>query len=319
MGGYKPVDPQQSPRFSGIRTFMRLPHLTATEGVDFAVVGVPFDTGASYRVGARFAPEAIRSISVLLKPNNLVLKVSIFDHCSGVDYGDLPVVPGYIEESYRKIEEALFPLVDKGVNTILLGGDHSVTLPELRALARKHGPIALIHFDSHGDIWEKVFEKPYNHGTPFRRAVEEDLILVDHSIQVGMRGSAYTLDEVDAARSLGFEVVTAHEAHEIGILKLIERIRNRVGEAKVFVTFDIDFVDPAYAPGTGTIEVGGFTSGDALRLVRGLEGLDLIGIDVVEVLPAYDPTQITAYLAANVVFEYMSLLALAKKQASSEE
>ncbi len=298
---------------------MRLPHLTATEGVDFAVVGVPFDTGASYRVGARFAPEAIRSISVLLKPNNLVLKVSIFDHCSGVDYGDLPVVPGYIEESYRKIEEALFPLVDKGVNTILLGGDHSVTLPELRALARKHGPIALIHFDSHGDIWEKVFEKPYNHGTPFRRAVEEDLILVDHSIQVGMRGSAYTLDEVDAARSLGFEVVTAHEAHEIGILKLIERIRNRVGEAKVFVTFDIDFVDPAYAPGTGTIEVGGFTSGDALRLVRGLEGLDLIGIDVVEVLPAYDPTQITAYLAANVVFEYMSLLALAKKQASSEE
>ncbi|NIQ37176.1 MAG: agmatinase [Proteobacteria bacterium] len=319
MREYRPVDPQKSPRFSGIKTFMRLPHVTTTEGIDFAIIGVPFDTGASYRVGARFAPEAIRSISALLRPNNTVFNVSIFDHCSGVDYGDLPVVPGYIEESYKKIEKALFPLVDGGVNPILLGGDHSVTLPELRAVVRNHGPVALIHFDSHADIWEKVFEKPYNHGTPFRRAIEENLILVDHSIQVGMRGSAYTLDEIDVARSLGFEVVPAHEAHEIGIPKVIERIRNRVGEAKAFVTFDIDFVDPAYAPGTGTIEVGGFTSEEALRLVRGLAGLNMIGIDVVEVLPAFDPTQITAYLAANVVFEYMSLLALAKKRANSEE
>jgi agmatinase len=319
MREYKPVDPQKSPRFSGIKTFMRLPHVKTTEGIDFAIVGVPFDTGASYRVGARFAPEAIRSISALLRPNNTVLNVSIFDHCSGVDYGDLPVVPGYIEESYKRIEEALFPLIDRGVNPILLGGDHSVTLPELRAVAKKYGRVALIHFDSHADIWEEVFGQPYNHGTPFRRALEEDLIVAEQSIQIGMRGSAYTLDEIGVAKSLGFDVVTAHEAHEIGIPSLTQRIRDRVGEAKVFVTFDIDFVDPAYAPGTGTIEVGGFTSEETLRLVRGLAGLNLIGIDVVEVLPAYDPTQITAYLAANVVFEYMSLLALAKKQASSEE
>ncbi|MBW2059873.1 MAG: agmatinase [Deltaproteobacteria bacterium] len=315
MGEYRPVEAQESPRFSGIRTFMRLPHERKTEGVDFAVVGVPFDTGASYRVGARFAPEAIRSISVLLRPHNPVLGVSIFEHCSGVDYGDLPVVPGYIEDSYRKIAETLFPIVDAGVIPLLLGGDHSVTLPELRAVTGKHGPVALIHFDSHGDIWEEVFGRPYNHGTPFRRALEERLILADRSIQVGMRGSTYSLDEIERARSLGFEVVTTEEAREMGIKSLIERIHRRVQDAKTFVTFDIDFVDPAYAPGTGTIEVGGFTSGEALELVRGLQGLSLVACDVVEVLPAFDPSEITAYLAANIIFEFMSVIALARKRA----
>jgi len=313
MVKYKPVDPRKSPRFSGIRTFMRLPHVKTTEGIDFVIVGVPFDTGASYRVGARFGPEAIRSASVLLRHHNQVLDVSMFEYCSGVDYGDLPVIPGYIEDSYKKIEEALFPIVDKGVIPILLGGDHSVTLAELRAVAKKHGAVALIQFDSHTDTGKKRFGRKYGHGTPFRRAVERKLLLVDHSIQVGMRGSVYSKDSINEAKSLGFEVITSTESYEIGIDNLIQRIRERVGDAKVFVTFDIDFVDPAYAPGTGTPEVGGFTSREALQLIRGLKGLNFIGFDVVEVLPQYDPAGITAILAANIVYEFISLIAFNKK------
>ena len=318
MVKYRPVDPRESPRFAGIKTFMRLPHVTETEGVDVAIVGVPFDTGASYRVGARFGPEAIRSVSALLRHHNEVLDVSIFDHCSVVDYGDLPVNPGYIEDSYKMIEEGLLPILDGGVTPILLGGDHSVTLPELRAMAKRHGPVALIHFDSHTDTGDKRFGRKYTHGTPFRRAVEEELILVDHSIQAGMRGSVYSRDSLDDARKMGFDLVTSVEAQERGIDELIRRIRDRAGDAKAFVTFDIDFVDPAYAPGTGTPEVGGFTSSEALRVVRGLRDLDLVGFDLVEVLPQYDTSQITALLAANLVYEFISLIALRKKLESEE-
>ncbi len=310
---YRPVDPRESPRFAGIKTFMRLPHVTTTEGVDVAIVGVPFDTGASYRVGARFGPEAIRSVSALLRHHNEVLDVSIFDHCSVVDYGDLPVNPGYIEDSYKMIEEGLLPILDGGVTPIMLGGDHSVTLPELRAMAKTHGPVALIHFDSHTDTGDKRFGRRYTHGTPFRRAVEEGLILVDHSIQAGMRGSIYSRDSLDDARKMGFDLVTSVEAQEWGIDELIRRIRDRAGDAKAFVSFDIDFVDPAFAPGTGTPEVGGFTSREALRVVRGLRDLDLVGFDLVEVLPQYDLSQITALLAANIVYEFISLIALRKK------
>ena len=313
MVGYRPVDPRESPRFAGIKTFMRLPHVKTTEGVDVAVVGVPFDTGASYRVGARFGPEAIRNVSALLRHHNEVLDVSIFDHCSVVDYGDLPVNPGYIEDSYRMIEEGLLPVLEGGVTPIMLGGDHSVTLPELRAVAKRHGPVALIHLDSHSDTGDKRFGRRYTHGTPFRRAIEEELILVDHSIQAGMRGSIYSRDSLDDARKLGFDLVTSVEAQEQGIDELIRRIRERAGDAKAFVSFDIDFVDPAYAPGTGTPEVGGFTSSEALRVVRGLRGLDLVGFDLVEVLPQHDPSQITALLAANIVYEFISLIALRKK------
>ena len=307
------MDPRESPRFAGIKTFMRLPHVTTTEGVDVAVVGVPFDTGASYRVGARFGPEAIRSVSALLRHHNEVLDVSIFDHCSVVDYGDLPVNPGYIEDSYKMIEEGLLPILDGGVTPMMLGGDHSVTLPELRAMVKTNGPVALIHFDSHTDTGDKRFGRMYTHGTPFRRAIEEELILVDHSIQAGMRGSIYSRDSLDEARNMGFDLVTAVEAQEQGIDELVRRIRDRVGDAKAFVSFDIDFVDPAFAPGTGTPEVGGFTSSEALRVVRGLKGLNLIGFDLVEVLPQYDLSEITALLAANIVYEFISLIALRKK------
>ena len=316
MEGYRPVDPRESPRFSGIKTFMRLPHVKTTEGVDIAIVGVPFDTGASYRVGARFGPEAIRNVSALLRHHNEVLNVSIFEHCSVVDWGDLPVNPGYVEDSYQMIEDGLLPILEGGVTPILLGGDHSVTLPELRAMNKVHGPVALIQFDSHTDTGDKRFGRKYTHGTPFRRAVEEELLLVDHSIQVGMRGSIYSRDSLDDARKLGFEVVTSVEAQEQGMGEMIQRIVNRVGDERVFVTFDIDFVDPAFAPGTGTPEVGGFTSREALQVVRGLKGLNLIGFDLVEVLPQYDPSQVTALLGANIVYEFVSLIALRKKRAS---
>ncbi|MHA2393310.1 MAG: agmatinase [Promethearchaeota archaeon] len=313
MDKFRPVDPRKSPRFAGIKTFMRLPNVKTTKDVDIAIIGVPFDTGASYRVGARFGPEAIRSVSALLRHHNEVLNVSIFDHCSVIDYGDLPVNPGYIEDSYNMIEEGIHKILEDDVVPILLGGDHSVTLPELRAVVKKHGPVALIQFDSHTDTGDQRFGRKYTHGTPFRRAIEEGLLLVEHSMQLGIRGSVYDQNSLNDSRNLGFDLITTMEIQEQGINALLKRVKDRVGDAKVFVSFDIDFVDPAYAPGTGTPEVGGLTSSEALRIVRGLEGLNFIGFDLVEVLPQYDPSHVTALLASNIVYEFMSLIALKKK------
>jgi agmatinase len=313
---YKPTDSQASPRFCGVRTFMRLPHVQTVDDIDFAVIGVPFDTGATLKVGARFGPEAIRSSSIILKPYNMFLDVNIFEHCSGVDYGDLPVVPGYIKDSNDLIEKSLSPLIENGVIPVLLGGDHSVTLPELRAVVKTYGPVALIHFDSHTDTMDKYFGRSYNHGTPFRRAVDEKLRYFDNSIQIGLRGQQYQPDDLEESKRLGFETMTSVEVQDMGRENVIEKIHNRVKDTKAFVTFDIDFVDPAFAPGTGTPEVGGFTSAETLRLVRGLKGLDMVGFDVVEVLPAYDPSQITSLLAANIAYEFISLIALNKKNSA---
>jgi len=309
----KPVTARQQPKFAGIKTFMRLPHCQRFEGIDFAVAGVPWDGATSYRTGQRLAPDAIRKVSTTLRPYNLALDVDIFEHCAGIDFGDLPVVAGYIEDTYAGIEAALSPLVAAGVVPVLMGGDHSITLPELRAVAKTHGPVALIHFDSHTDTNDQYFGRPYYHGSPFRRAVEENILAAENSIQVGMRGSVYSRDAYDDAAALGFQVITMSAAREMGIDKLLEAVRGRVGPAKVFLTFDIDVVDPAFAPGTGTPEVGGFTSGEALALVQGLKGLNFVGFDVVEVLPAYDPAEITALLAANLIYEFLSLIALNKK------
>ena len=313
MNKHKPADPVKSPRFSGIKTFMRLPHTKNLEGVDFAIIGVPSDAGASFRTGQRDGPAAIRKVSSLLRHHNPVLRISPFDHLSGIDYGDLPVVPGYIEEGYKRIEEALLPIINAGVIPIVLGGDHAITLPELRAVAKKHGPVSLVHFDSHSDTVEEYFGKPYNHGTPFRRAVEEKLLDVNHSIQIGLRGSIYSERHLEIPKELGFEIITTEEIRAFGISKTIEKIRNRVENTKVFVTFDIDFVDPAYAPGTGTPEVGGFNSSETIEMIRGLKGLNFIGFDLVEVLPAFDPSEITSLLASNIIYEFISLLALNRK------
>ena len=317
MTDYKPITPQQQPKFAGIKTYLRLPHLQATQGIDFAVVGVPWDGATSYRTGQRLGPDAIRKVSVTLRPYNLALDVGIFEHCCGVDYGDLSVVPGYIEDTYDKIEAELCPLVEAGVIPVAMGGDHSITLPELRAIAKTHGPVALIHLDSHTDTNDQYFGRLYYHGSMFRRAVEENILLPANSIQVGMRGSVYSKNAYDESTSLGFKVVTMSAVRQIGLQRLIEIIKGRVGPNKVFVTFDIDVVDPAFAPGTGTPEVGGLTSSEAIELIRGLKGLNFVGFDVVEVLPDYDVAEITALLAANVIYEFLSLIALNKKNEGS--
>ena len=314
MTEYKPITPQQQPKFAGIKTFMRLPHSQTTRDIDFAVLGVPWDGATSYRTGQRLGPDAIRKVSVTLRPYNLALDVDIFEHCCGTDYGDLPVVVGYIEETYSRIEAELSPLVEAGIIPVLMGGDHSITLPELRAVAKTHGPVALIHFDSHTDTNDQYFGKPYYHGSPFRRAVEEKILLAENSIQIGMRGSVYSKDAYDDSTALGFKVITMAAVREMGLQELMESLRKRVGQHKVFVTFDIDVVDPAFAPGTGTPEVGGFTSSETVDLVRGLQGLNFVGFDVVEVLPDKDPAEITAILAANIVYEFLSLIALNKSK-----
>jgi agmatinase len=311
---YEPVNSFETPRFSGVRTFMRLPNTQDLENADVAIVGAPFDTGASFRAGARFGPEGIRSASHLLRPYNPSQDVSVFEYLSVIDYGDVPVVPGYIEESYRRIAEGLEEVHRAGVAPIVLGGDHSVALPELRAAAAVHGPLALVQFDSHADTWDSYFGQKYNHGTVFRRAVEEGLLRPESSIQIGMRGSLYDQGDLEASRELGFDLLTTDAVRKLSIEETIARIRERLGEAKAYVSFDVDFVDPAFAPGTGTPEIGGFTSLEALGFVRGLSGIDIVGCDIVEVYPQYDgPAQITALLAATVAFEFLSLLAGLKK------
>ena len=314
MVSYEPANSFETPRFSGVRTFMRLPNVQDLQNSDVAIVGAPFDTGASFRVGARFGPEGIRSASHLLRPYNPSQDISIFEHLSVVDYGDVPVVPGFIEESYERITAGLEEIHRAGVVPIVLGGDHSIALPELRAAAAVHGPLALVQFDSHADTWDAYFGKKYNHGTVFRRAVEEGLLVAEHSIQVGMRGSLYDSGDLQVSRELGFDLVTTDAVRKLGVGETIARIRERVGDAMVYVSFDVDFVDPAFAPGTGTPEVGGFSSREAQEFVRGLAGTQIVGCDVVEVYPQYDgPGQVTSLLAANVAFEFLSRIASRRK------
>jgi agmatinase len=290
---------------------MRAPHVTDLAGVDAAVYGIPFDTATSYRTGPRFGPEAIRSASSLLRPYNPALGVNVVDALSIVDYGDLPVSPGDTERTYGQVEEALAPIVDAGIFAAALGGDHSITLAELRALARKHGSHALVQLDSHGDVWEQYFGQPYFHGTTFKRAVEEGLLDAASSVQAGMRGSLFGAEDIQVARDLGFAVLSTDELRDLGPAGYGELVRERVGDRPAFGSFDIDFLDPAFAPGTGTPEVGGFSTAEALAFVRALRGITLVGCDVVEVSPPYDgPGMVTALAAATVLYELLSLRAL---------
>jgi agmatinase len=307
---YRPTDAQVIPRFAGIRTFMRLPHVTDLEGVDAAAVGIPFDTGTSYRSGARFGPEAIRSVSALLRPFHPVFGIDLVETLSVVDYGDLPVAPGDTEETFRRVETAFGPLVEAGVFPLVLGGDHSITLPELRVLARVHGPLALVQLDSHTDTWEAYFGQRYFHGTTFKRAVEEGLLEPDKSVQAGMRGGLYGESDLGDARGLGFTVLPSEELRALGPERYAELVRELVADRPVFLSFDIDFLDPSVAPGTGTPEVAGFTTAEAVAFVRALRGIRLVGCDVVEVAPSYDgPGQQTALAAANVLWELLALRA----------
>lgn len=313
MPRYGPEDSLKSPRFTGPETFARLPLVRSLEDVDLAVVGVPFDTGVTYRVGGRFGPNAVRAASVMLRPYNANLDVKPFDHLSCVDYGDVSIVPGYIERSYAAIEATVAPIVEAGVVPLLVGGDHACTLPHLRA-TRSRGPVAVIDFDSHTDAWDSYFGERYNHGTWMRRAIEEGLVDVAHSIEVGLRGSLYdSADWTSLESELGLAYLTTEDVLRIGPAETARRIRERVGDRPAFISFDIDVVDPAYAPGTGTPETGGPSSHDALAILRALTGIDFVGFDVVEVIPAYDPAGQTAFLAANLAYEMISLVALRRQ------
>ena len=292
---------------------MRLPHGTDLTDVSAAAVGIPFDTATSFRPGARFGPEAIRSASVLLRPYHPSLDLDVLEALSVVDYGDLPVAPGDTVGTYRRVEEALAPLVDADVFPLVLGGDHSITLAELRALGRRHGPMALVHLDSHSDTWDEYFEQRYFHGSTFRRAVEEELLDPTASVQAGMRGPIYAGSDLDDARAFGFHVIPSEELRALGPEGYAQEVRRRVGDRPVFLSFDIDFLDPAFAPGTGTPEVAGFSTAEALALLRALRGIQLVGCDVVEVAPPYDsPGQPTALAAANVAFDLLALRALSE-------
>jgi agmatinase len=301
------------PRYSGIRTFMRLPYEPLVQQMDVVILGAPFDTSASYRSGARFGPEAIRRISSLLRPANVYHKIRPIDVLSCVDAGDIMTVPGNTMISHDNITQHVYAWVKQGAIPIVLGGDHSISLPELRAISNVHGPLALVHFDAHGDTWDQYWGEKYTHGTPFRRAVEEGIIDPSRSVQIGMRGTVYDPNDIEEARELGFLVITADEIREIGLKETMRLAVERVGNAKAFLTFDIDFLDPAYAPGTGTPEIAGFTTAETMYMLRQLQGVRLVGCDLVEVLPALDPAEITSLAGATVVFEMLSLIALQKK------
>ena len=314
MSNYQPPSASGSPRFCNMGNFMRLPKENSAEGLDFGIIGIPFDTAASFRAGARFGPNGVRNISAMIKPNNVAMGVNIMDSIKGADLGDVPVIPDYIHETYAAIEDFLTDVLKHNAVPVSIGGDHCITLGELRAIHKKYGKVALVHFDSHLDLCDTVFGQKYNHGTPFRRAMEEGLIDPSHSIQIGMRGSLYDPDDFKIAADLGFKVIPGDMLHTMTADQLRDEVQKRVGDMKVFLTFDIDFVDPAYAPGTGTPEVGGFTSFETLQYIRGLKELDFVGFDVVEVAPPYDHSDITAYMGANIIFEFLSILAYQKKQ-----
>jgi agmatinase len=299
----------KSPRFAQPATFMRLPHVADPNGLDVAIVGVPFDGGTSYRPGARLAPREIRAQSSLIRPYSYFQKVAPFERLNVADVGDIDAPPVSIEKCYDAVEAGIGAIADAGARPIVIGGDHSISLPVLRALARRHGPLALVQFDAHIDTWDEYFGGKYFHGTPFRRAIEEGIIDGSRFIQVGIRGPMYGEGDFDFHREHGITMIDIERVKEHGIAWTVEQIR-RLVHGPAYMTFDIDSVDPAFAPGTGTPEVGGLTSHEAQQLVRALAGLPLVGGDIVEVAPPFDgPGQITALLAANLMFEFLCALA----------
>jgi len=307
---HQPRQSFQSPRFAQPATFMRLPHIEDPHGLDVAIVGVPYDGGTSYRPGARLAPREIRAQSSMIRSYSYFQKVAPFDRLNVADAGDVDPPPVSIEKAYQAIEARIGAIADAGATPIVAGGDHSISLPILRALAKRHGPLGLVQFDAHIDTWDEYFGGKYFHGTPFRRAIEEGIVDGRRFIQVGIRGPMYGEEDFDFHRAHGITMIDIDQVKDRGIPWVVSEI-GRVAAGPAYMTFDIDGVDPAFAPGTGTPEVGGLTSHEAQRLVRGLGALSLVGGDVVEVSPLYDgPGQITAVLAANLMFEFLCALAL---------
>lgn len=303
------LDSLAVPRYAGFTTFARLPRLEDVASYDVAVLGVPFDSGVTYRPGARFGPSHIRQASRLLRPYNPAVDVSPFQALQVVDAGDVACTPFDIVAAVEQIDAAAAELISDGRRLVALGGDHTIALPMLRAMHRVHGPIALVHFDAHLDTWDTYFGAPYTHGTPFRRAWEEGLLRAGRCGHVGIRGPLYSQQDLSDDAEMGFTIVTSQDFEEQSVSAIADRLLERVGDAPVYLSVDIDVLDPAHAPGTGTPEAGGMTSRELLGLIRAFAATRLVGADVVEVAPAYDHAELTGVAASHVAYEYLSAMA----------
>lgn len=304
-----PVDASRTPRYAGIASYAKLPMLHEVESADIAIMGVPFDSGVSFRPGARFGPSHVREASRLIRPYNPAQGVSPFALAQVVDAGDITANPFNIAEAVAQIEAAATELGQRVERIVTIGGDHTIALPLLRAAHRRYGPVAVLHFDAHLDTWDTYFGAPTTHGTPFRRASEEGLIDLESSMHFGIRGPLYGEQDLADDRMLGFSVITSEYVEEHGMANAIERMRARIGDKPLYISIDIDVLDPSHAPGTGTPEAGGLTSRELLRALRGIADLNLVGADVVEVAPAYDHAQITTVAASHVVYELITAMA----------
>jgi len=311
----QPISGTVIPRFAGPSTFARLPELRDVSHCDVAIVGIPFDAGTSYRPGARFGPQAIRQASRHLRTQyHPAYDTEPFAEQQVADAGDIACNPYNIEKAVVEIQKGATELLGKVDRIISLGGDHTIALPLLRAVNHYHGPVALVHFDAHLDTWDTYYGAPYTHGTPFRRAAEEKLFLESASMHVGIRGPLYSRDDLKNDKELGFKVIHCDEFQSEGIDHVVKRIRDRVGDNPMYLSIDIDVLDPAHAPGTGTPEIAGMSSRELVGVLRGLAGLDIISADVVEVSPAYDHAELTSLSAATTVFEITNLFAYSRKR-----
>jgi len=313
-----PVDGRLVPRFAGAATFARLPEVDRVADYDVAVLGVPFDNGTSYRPGARFGPMAVRQASRHLRPGyHVELGLAPFQTMQVVDAGDVPVTPFDISAAMTQIRDHAADLVAGNRRIVAIGGDHTIALPMLRAVTAQHGPVALLHFDAHLDTWDTYFDAPITHGTVFRRAFEEGLLIEDHSIHVGIRGPLYGEADLADDRRFGFRTIRTSDVDDLGIAGTIGAVLDRVRDLPVYLSVDIDVLDPSFAPGTGTPEAGGLTSRELLRVLRGLTAVHLVGADVVEVAPAYDHAELTTIAAATVAYDLITLMARHGRRAAS--
>lgn len=307
-GHIGPIDATSVPRYAGPATFARLPEIRDVSEADVAIVGIPFDSGVSYRPGARFGPGHVRDSSKLLRPFNPAQSNYPFGRQQVVDAGDLAVNPFDIAEAIRSIERGSQELHERAKKLVAIGGDHTIALPLLRDVHRIHGPISVIHFDAHLDTWDSYFGADFTHGTPFRRASEEGLLDRDGCIHMGIRGPLYSGQDLTDDADLGFQIFSSIEFEDLGVAAALEKILNRVQNRPVYLSIDIDVLDPAHAPGTGTPEAGGLTSRELLGVIRGMKNLNLVGADIVEVAPAYDHAQITGIAASHIIYEILSII-----------
>ncbi|GAA2868925.1 agmatinase [Microbacterium arabinogalactanolyticum] len=306
-----PADASKTPRYAGLSTFARLPRIEDVGETDIAVVGIPFDSGVSFRPGARFGPEHVRASSRLLRPYNPAQDFSGWEAVQMADAGDIAANPFNIHTAVEQIAEAATDLGERVDRILTIGGDHTIAYPLLKAISAKHGPVAVVHFDAHLDTWDTYFDEPITHGTPFRRASEDGFIDRTASMHVGTRGPLYGKGDLEDDERLGFSIITSEYVEEHGVPAAMERLRQRIGDRPLYVSVDIDVLDPAHAPGTGTPEAGGLTSRELLRIIRGLADLNIVGADVVEVAPAYDHAQITGIAASHVAYEILTAMARA--------